>query len=753
MVDQVNNSVGGGARIGTAIQAGSMHGVHVHNYGENGPVADGPARMTLQLPPDVRHFADRTAERTRVLRAAAERAPGAGRPLVVSIHGVHGVGKTALGVHLARRLAADGTYFVRYTNLDDHRRDGGTDLTEALGELLASFTARDLLEKTLGKRQRQYWEQTGDRRVLVILDNARTGSEVDALLPASSDSVVLALGQEKLHGIKGGADLELAVGPLGERDAEELLLRTVTDARLAADPSSVTALARVCGGLPAALEVAAQWLRSHETRRMSRIIAELARRFEEKGVPLVEAVWDATYEELGPSAALLYRLLAASPGPDISPDAATALLGRGQDTAEDALDELVRCSLLTAGRDGRLRMHDLLRAHAARCARRARGEGRGVESGEARREGRGTESGEARRDGPGTETDEARRRIVRWYLRQAQRADALAAGPRLVLAERVEEVPGAPDVLFTGAARAADGAAEEAAAAEGGAEAAQAAAKDAAYRWLERERRALYACVRTAYAHGLDDEAWALCEPLLTHFVDHPHYLDVTDAFRTGRDAALRAGRARAAIRLRCQLARPLWEQGDHEAAAAELDAALRAADAVLGEDDGDRKLRASVLDFHGQLRFARGQWVDAAAYFETSRRIHVEIGNEYGALLQTYQQGKALAGLGELDRAAELLRWSHAEARRLNRSRMTKRTGFELGRVLSALGHHDEARPLYEASLAAARARHSLQDELRVLDALTALAEATGDTAAAGHHREAARTLRERGGGLAGTP
>ncbi|MGH4030281.1 NB-ARC domain-containing protein [Actinomycetota bacterium Odt1-20B] len=744
MVDQVNNSVGGGARIGTAIQAGSVHGVHVHNYGESGPVAEGPARMTLQLPPDVRHFADRTTERTRVLRAAAERTPGAGRPLVVSIHGVHGVGKTALGVHLARRLAADDTYFVRYTNLDDHRRDGGTDLTEALGELLASFTAPDLLEKTLGKRQRQYWEQTGDRRVLVILDNARTGSEVDALLPASSDSVVLALGQERLHGIKGGADLELAVGPLGERDAEELLLRTVTDARLAADPSSVTALARVCGGLPAALEVAAQWLRSHETRRMSRVIAELARRFEEKGVPLVEAVWDATYDGLSSSAALLYRLLAASPGPDISPDAATALLGQGQDAAEDALDELVRCSLLTAGRDGRLRMHDLLRAHAVRCARRARGEGRDAETDEARRRGR---SGE---------TDEARRRIVRWYLRQAQRADALAVGPRLVLAERAEEVPGAPDVAFTGAARATGGT-EEAAGTEGGAEAAQAAAKDtakdAAYRWLERERRALYACVRTAYAHGLDDESWALCEPLLTHFVDHPHYLDVTDAFRTGRDAALRAGQARAAIRLRCQLARPLWEQGDHEAAAAELDAALRAADAVLGEDEQDRKLRASVLDFHGQLRFARGQWADAAAYFETARRIHVEIGNEYGAFLQTYQQGKALAGLGELDRAAELLRWSHAEAHRLNRARMTKRTGFELGRVLSALGHHDEALPLYEASLAAARARHSLQDELRVLDALAALAEATGDTEAAGHHREAARTIRERGGGLTGTP
>ena len=34
-----------------------------------------------------------------------------------------------------------------------------------------------------------------------------------------------------------------------------------------------------------------------------------------------------------------------------------------------------------------------------------------------------------------------------------------------------------------------------------------------------------------AYARGLDAEAWALCEPLWTHYLDHRHYADVIEAF------------------------------------------------------------------------------------------------------------------------------------------------------------------------------------------------------------------------------
>ncbi len=671
--------------------------------------------MSYQLPPDVRHFQNRDEERTQVLRAAGWQRPAGGRPLVVSVSGMGGMGKTALGVHLAHQLAAQGEYLVRYVNLDDHQQDGGADIAEALGELLRSFRVRDWLETTFEGRRKQYWEQTGRRRLVVIVDNARFfRTEVEPLLPASADSVLIVISQEKLYDIRGGADLELPVGPLEAGDAEQLLAKIVRDPRLAADPASAAALARICGGLPAALEVAAEWVRGNEMRRLSRLIAELTAELDEKGVPTVEAVWDAAYRRLSPGAATLYRLLAGYPGPYILPEAAVALLGEGEDAAEDALGELVRASLLLRARGGRrLRMHDLLRAHAVRCARR-----RGVE---------------------GVEGVEGRRRVVRWYLRQAQRADLLAAGPRMTFGEVVPALPDAPDMEFT---RGAEGEGEGEAAGEDG--------KGAALRWLEAERLALFACVRTAYAAGLDSEAWALCEPLFTHYLDHPHYTAVTDAFRTGRDAAQRAGHPLALVRMRCQLARSLWEQREYAGAGDEIGQAMAAVGA-LGDGTRERKLRASAIEFRGMLSSAQGDWASAAADFEASGRIHIEIENDYGAMLQTYRLGQALAELGEseLPRAITLLEQAHAQAREDGRARMAARTGFELGRVLHRVGRRDEARALYEAALVGARQRGSGREEVRSLEALADLADETGAPDTARQHRAAADAVRERGGAL----
>ncbi|MFH8607018.1 NB-ARC domain-containing protein [Streptomyces sp. NPDC018029] len=702
MDERTRNSVSGQAQVGTAVQTGPVEVLNV--YGAPGAPED--SLLPHQMPPDVRHFEDRDDQRSRVLDIAA-RPRAAGRPLVVSVTGVHGVGKTALAVHLAHRLADEHAYVVRYVDLDDHRPDGGADLADVMGELLRSFKVTDLLEGTPARRRKQYWEQTGKRRLVLVLDNARSGTEITQLLPSSAESVVVATSRRTLYDVEGGVDLELPVGPLEEPHAARLLRRIVDDPRLAADPASAAELTRICGGLPAALHVAAEWLRKHRTRRLTRLTAQLAAELDVKGVPTVEAVWDAAYQDLTPDAGTLYRLLVEHPGPWIDPEAVTALLGRGEDAAEDALDELVRASLLARERDGRLRLHDLLRAHAARRAERERG----------------------------AEAAEGRRRVIRWYLRQAQRADALRAGPRMTFAEPVPPLPDAPDTPDTEFGITADDSEKQ--------------RKAKALHWLEAQRLALHDCVRVAHAHGLDTEAWALCEPLWTHYMDHPRLTQVIDTFTTGRDAALRAGGPLTAlIRMRCQLARPLWERGRFDDAATELRLASAAAE-TLGDSTRERKLRASVIEFRGLLSSARGDWAAAATDFEASGRIHAEIGNAYGAMLQTYLLGKALTELGELDRAASLLTAAHTQAEDLGRARLTARTGFALARVLRRVGRPAEAMALYDESLREARLSKSPREELRALDALADLAAETGDETAATEFRTAARAVRERGGGL----
>ncbi|MEU2183488.1 NB-ARC domain-containing protein [Streptomyces thermolilacinus] len=710
MADETHNSMDGRAEV--VVQAGRIGELHQHVYRAEAPAA---APVPYQLPPALRRFEDRREEQERIARAVEDHPAGTG-PLVVALTGMGGVGKTALGFHVARRLADRYPDGVLSVDLDDLRRDGSVEVADAIGELLTSLGASpEWLQRSYAGRTKQLWTRTQGKRLIVVVDNARYGSEVTPLLPASDRSLVIVTSQGALYDLDGTAAVEVPVGPLRTEDAAGLLRHLVDDPRLAAEPEAVTRLAQGCGGLPAALQVAGQWVRRYRRRSLSRLVAELTAELHGKGVPMVEAVWDAAYAGLTEEAARLYRLLPRLPGPRIEEPSASTLLLCGLDTAADALEELESAGLLDGRGEHGWRMHDLLRGHAERCARRD--------------------------DPTGAERDGARRALVTWYRRQAARADLLAAGPRMTFAE----IPGPVAATFPGgpgpvAATTTDGPATVADISFPG--------KPEALRWLETQRLALYGCVRLAFDAGLYEDAWALCEPLWTHFLDHPHYADVIDAFRTGVEAADRAESPLAMIRMRCQLARPLWEQGRHEEAAEQLRRALGAAEA-LGRSPRERKLKASTVEFRGLLKSETGDLTGAAEDFATSRAIHREIGNGYGVLLQTYLLGRTALRRGAYEEAVRHLEDAHASAVEQRRERMTSRTGFELGRALRLAGRSREAYALVEAALDGARARGSRTDEVRVREELALLADEHGDAATAERHRAAARRIVEQAGGI----
>ncbi|WP_116212755.1 hypothetical protein [Streptomyces olivoreticuli] len=690
MAEETHNSLDGRADV--VVQAGRIEALHQHLHGVVAP--EGP--VPFQLPPALAHFEDRQAEQERILRAA-ESHPGDGSPLVVALSGIGGIGKTALGFHVARRLSPRYPDGVLYVDLDDLRRDGVVEVADAVAQLLTGLgVTPEWLERSFAGRSKQYWTRTRDKRLVVIIDNARYGSEAVPLLPASAGSLAIVTSQGALYDLDGTAPVEVPVHPLALDHAARLLARIVDDHRLPAEPDATAALVRGCGGLPAALNVAGQWVRKYRRRSLSRLVEELTAELRERGIPMVEAVWDAAYAGLDREAARLYRLLSLYPAPVVTEPAAAALLGGGLQRAVDALEELESAGLLERRSEG-CRMHDLLRGHAARRAREA--------------------------DPDGAERAEARRALVRWYRRQSGRADLMAAGPRMTLAELPGPVADVPDVEF--------------------------ATKTEALRWLESQRLALYGCVRLAFDSGLDEDAWALCEPLWTHFLDHPHYADVTDAFATGVAAADRLEHLPAMVRMRCQLARPLWEQQRYDEAAEHLRRALNASEA-LGESGPERKLKASAVEFGGLLKLAMGELEGAAADFEASLRIHTAIGNAYGVLLQTHLLGRTALRQGEVGRAVTLLSDAHRMAREQRRERMTARTGFELGRALRRAGRAAEAEDLVRAALRSARDRGSTADEARVLEELAGLADDRGATAEAAENRSLARLLAARAGGPA---
>lgn len=655
------------------------------------------SHATLQLPPEPPHFVDREQEQASARQIATVGAVLT-RPRIAVISGPVGVGRTTLAVRLAYGLSEHYDRAL-HIDLDELRHDDGTvDILDAIGDVLSDLGVETgFLEHGLRRRTRQYWRHTAHQRICLVIDNARTGNEVRALLPSSGESLVIAVSGGPLYDLDDGDVLALPLTPLADAHALELLRGLVPDDhRLAASSTHLVELLKLCDGVPEALQLAARSLRRNPRLSPRELVTGLATDFERKGLPVTEALWDTHYRDLGDHAAHLYRALALCPGGSVDRATLTALLGAGQDAADTAVEELESVGLLPRTAGERFAPSPLMRQHARR---------------------------RLERDTAPAERQEIRTRVLHWLLRTAQTADLLAAGPRLTLAEPVPPLPGVPDLPLED--------------------------KKAALRWLETERHSLHGAVRLAHEHGLDDEAWALCEPLWTHFLDHRRYTDVLSAFRTGIAAAQRAERPRALIRMRCQLARPLWEQGLLAEAREQLEQAATAASSALGSGDPDRKLAASVMEFRGSLLHTQGDHDAAAMEFRAARQVHRQIRNHYGAMLQTYRLGETLAADGQLLAAEAELTQAHESAKDQGRERMTARTAFQLAEILRALGRYDEALPLHTLALHSALDRESQYDEARVHDALATLAAADGRDPDHVRHQEAARRIRERNSSL----
>ncbi|MET9907140.1 BTAD domain-containing putative transcriptional regulator [Streptomyces sp. NPDC006476] len=84
----------------------------------------------------------------------------------------------------------------------------------------------------------------------------------------------------------------------------------------------------------------------------------------------VKATFELGYGQLEPAQQRAFRLLGLADGPDISLAAAAAVLDLPVEETEDLLESLVDTSLLESAAPGRYRYHDLVRLYARACAER-----------------------------------------------------------------------------------------------------------------------------------------------------------------------------------------------------------------------------------------------------------------------------------------------------------------------------------------------------------------------------------------------
>ena len=211
------------------------------------------------------------------------------------------------------------------------------------------------------------------RRVLMVLDNARTEAQVRPLLPGAGRSLVLVTSRSVLPGLE--ADERISLDVLTEDEAVAMLAG-LGGHRAAADPAAVAEVARLCGRLPLALRIAGQLLATHPTWpvvRLAQLLAGERDRLARLGAGdlQVRAAFEVSYQQLAEEDARLFRLLGLHPGPDFTATAAAALAGTEDEAAESALGRLADAHLVTEDTAGRFALHDLLRLFARATCQQA----------------------------------------------------------------------------------------------------------------------------------------------------------------------------------------------------------------------------------------------------------------------------------------------------------------------------------------------------------------------------------------------
>ena len=334
------------------------------------PVARASARN--QLPVDTRLFTGRERETERLLALAREAADGGrgGTVTISAVDGLGGVGKSALAVRIAHRVAdrfPDGQLFL---DLRGNARDREplTPLA-ALGQLLRSLDVpQRQIPADLTAGSALLHERLRGTRTLILLDNAAAGAQVRPLLPDVPGCLVLITSRARLLGIEGAHTLRLDV--LTEAEATALLLTASGPGRLRREDPAVAELAELCGRIPLALRIVAARLRHRGSLTAADLVAQLRDEHSRLGGLRDEDrdladVLGTSYTDLAENERRAFRLLGLVPGTDVDTYAAAALLDLDLRGTERLLDLLLDHNLLMESATGRYRMHDLVRLYAA----------------------------------------------------------------------------------------------------------------------------------------------------------------------------------------------------------------------------------------------------------------------------------------------------------------------------------------------------------------------------------------------------
>jgi DNA-binding SARP family transcriptional activator len=654
--------------------------------------ASPPAVVPRQLPGAVPHFVGRASELKALFELLPQEAGAGGAVVISAIGGTAGIGKTALAVHWAHEHAdrfPDGQLYVNLRGFDPVGMPMPP--AEAVRRFLSALGVPvERIPADPDEQAALYRTQLADRRMLILLDNARDAEQVWPLLPGSPGCLVVVTSRDQLAELAAlNGAIPLTLGLLTYPEARDLLARRLGAERLATEEQSADDLIQACARLPLALNIVAAQAALNPARPLSELVDQLgdARvRLDAltigNGAADVRAVFSWSYRTLAPEVAQLFRLLGLHPGPDLSLEAAASLGAIDSDHARRALQALTRAHLLTEHVPGRYSFHDLLRAYAAEQACVPGGESAG---------------------------HEAVGRLLDHYLHTACAAAALLNPQHEVIAPPSARPGATPENL---------------------------ASREQAQAWFEAEHDVLIAAISLADEAGFDSHASQLPQAM-ANFLDWRGHLDEWAATqRTALDAATRLGDA-AAQAVACRhLGQACARLGDYEQAQAHL-AECAGLYRRLGDQDGEARVHQTLSYLYGHLqgnyRISLGHAERAAALFRASGNqaweasalnnagyarvmlgdarqgrvncqqalaIHEKLCNLNGQANDWQSLGWAEYHLGNLAQASDCYRRAFKIYRDLGRRDLAAGTLADLGDARNAAGDSEGARQAWQQAL-----------------------------------------------------
>ena len=636
-----------------------------------------------QLPADIPDFTGRAGH----LHALRDLLSGPGRPdspgavVVAAVIGAGGLGKTTLAVHAAHLLRPQYPDGQLYANLQ------GASRPASAADVLARFL-RDLgmdparIPADPEERAAQYRSWLTDRKMLIVLDDARDAAHVRPLLPGSASCAVLVTTRNRMPDLAGSRFVDLDVLEPGE--ARDMFAGIIGPSRADAEPGATGEVLAACAGLPLAIRIAGARLAARSgwsVRNLARRLSDERRRLDElkTGDLAVRACFEVSFASLpgpagpdGVNPAHAFRLLGLWHGPSIGLPAAAALIGQPDDAVADALEVLVDAQLLQSPAPDRYRFHDLLRAYAAG---RADAE-----------ETKGTR-------------DEATRRVLTWYLGTMDAVADLVSPHRYHVTLRADE----PDLAPLSFASAHD-----------------------ALNWCEVERANLVAATRQAAAAGLDVLAWQLPVAAFGFFNRRTYWADWVDTHQIGLSSVRRLGDRSGEALVLNNLGMAFARRRMAEAAGYFEQALVIRCE--IGDLPGEAQTATNLADAY--LRLER--YDEALGLLKRALEIQRQAASPYSEGVVLNNLGEAYLALGRITEAVPSLEQAREIFRRIEEVRGEGYALNNLGQAYLALGRAAAAVRVMERALDLRHASGDRLDEAQTLRDLVRAHLANGQRAEA---------------------